>query len=150
MTNRTPLTLLMLLVCVVFSGCSEGGPPPLEVYPVTGTVRLDGEPIGGVSIAFVPDGGAGGGGFAVSDDAGKFSLKSNDQRDGVPAGKYRVLFTKMTMPDGSPIPEGEMAADVGAENSLPEIYNDPGSTSITADVKAGENPPLEFDLQSSQ
>jgi hypothetical protein len=150
MSNRTTLPVLLLLACVVFSGCPGGGPAAPDVYPVTGTVRLDGEPVGGVSISFAPLDAPGGGGFAVSDTSGKFSLRSKDQREGVPAGKYRVLCTKMAMPDGSPIPEGQMAADVGAENSLPAIYSDPANTPLTAEVKAAENPPLEFDLQSAK
>ncbi len=151
MTNRPRLTLLVPLVFVVFSGCSGGGPPPLDVFPVTGSVRLDGEPIGGVSVTFIPESGvAGGVGSAVSDDAGQFSMKSGENLDGVPAGEYRVLFMKMTLPDGSPIPEGAMAADVGAENRLPRIYNDLENTSIKAVVEAGENAPFEFELRSTR
>ena len=149
MTSRARLPLLLALVCVVFSGCPEGGGPPLDVYPVTGTVRLDGAPLEGVSISFVPVDAAGSGGFAVSDSGGEFSLKSKDQREGVPAGSYRVLCTKMAMPDGSPIPEGEMAADVGAENILPAVYSNPDKTPLAAEVKAGENLPLELDMQSA-
>ena len=150
MTLRTHLSLLMLLlVFVALPGCFGGGAEQPDVFPVSGTVRLDGQPIGGVSVAFVPDGEvAGGGGYAVTDEAGNFSMKSNDGRDGVPQGTYRVLFSKWTMPDGNPIPEGEMAMDVGAENRLPEKYNDSASTQMAAEVQAGENAPLEFDLQS--
>lgn len=147
MMNRTRFSLLASLAALL--GCSGGDREVLDVFPVTGTVRLDGQAIGGVSIVLVPQGDARGrGGHAVSDEAGNFSLVSEGNRKGVPAGTYRVLFSKLTMPDGSPLPRDVMAADVGAENILPARYNDPEQTPIEVTVTAGENAPLQFDLQS--
>lgn len=132
--------LVILCILAVMSGCSgESGPPPADVNPVSGTVKVDGEPAGGVTVTFFPadGGGSAEGALGTTDESGNFTLHARDGREGAPAGKYRVLFTKLVKPDGSPIGPEEMAADVGAENALPEVYNNPTETPIGAEVPAG-------------
>ena len=106
-------------------GCS-GGVEPEEVpplQPVTGKVTLDGQPAAGVAVSFAPAGGTtGNGAYASTDESGSYSLQYRTGDPGIPAGEYEVSFSKMAQPDGSPIPEGQTAADVMAENVLPERY----------------------------
>jgi hypothetical protein len=141
-----------VILCLVagIAGCGGGsGRPELVLHPVSGTVTLNGEPAAGVSVTFLPD--DGGGAVqdtvaGVTDASGQFTLNVRDGEEGAPAGKYRVLFTKLVKPDGSPVGPDEMAADVGAENALPDIYNNPLETPISAEVPEGGKT-FEFELK---
>ncbi len=142
-----------LMVCLlVFAAWGCGGGPEKPVYdpqPVTGTVKIDGEPAAGVSVTFVPVDGADASqttAGATTNDAGEFKLMMPGGVEGIPAGKYRVLFTKLLKPDGTPLGPEEMAADVGAENVLPAIYHDPTQTPIGADVPQGGKS-FEFEIK---
>lgn len=143
-----------LLLCCLFLGlvgCGGGGSEnTLEVYPVSGTVTVDGEAVQGVSVTFFPEGTTkGNGGFGATDASGQFTLKDRDQRDGVAEGTYRVLLTRLVKPDGSPIGGEEMAADVGAVNQLPEVYNDPKGSPLTATV-GQTNEPFKFEIKGKK
>ena len=137
-----PLCCLALVL-----GCSEGVPPeevpPLQ--PVSGKVTLDGQPAAGVSVSFTPtDGASGNGAYASTDESGSYTLQYRTGDPGIPAGEYAVTFIKMAQPDGSPIPEGQTAADVMAENVLPERYQRmPQRASVPEGGKT-----FDFDLQS--
>lgn len=117
---------LSSLLILGFMGCGgdEVAPevvPPLQ--PVSGVVTLDGEPAQGVSVVFVPSGtSTGNGATAMTDASGKYELLYRTGDKGIPAGDYKVLFSKMLKPDGSPLAPGEMAADVAAVNALPAKY----------------------------
>ncbi|WP_417749508.1 carboxypeptidase-like regulatory domain-containing protein [Rosistilla oblonga] len=139
-----------LFVIALAVGC--GGEPPLpDAYPASGRVLLDGKPIEGVSVTLLPQAGVPGrGGYGVTDANGAFSITSVEGQDGVQPGKYKVVFQKLAQPDGSPIPPGATAADVGAENILPPAYNSPEMCTTFADIQAGTNPDMEFDLDSKR
>ncbi|QDU12016.1 carboxypeptidase-like regulatory domain-containing protein [Gimesia aquarii] len=140
----------LLLSCLFFClvGCGGASENTLEVYPVSGSVTVDGEALPNVSVTFFPEKPTkGNGGFGATDETGNFTLKDRDQRDGVAEGTYRVLFTRLVKADGTPIGSDQMAADVEAKNSLPEKYNDPGQSPVTATVTKS-NEPFKFDLKT--
>lgn len=93
-TTRTGWVWMIWLVlsCMV-QGCSE---PPPRLIPVSGTVLIDGEPLAGGTIRFVP---AGGRPFSSAIlENGSFqlgsSLVSNDRGvDGIPPGEYRIAVS---------------------------------------------------------
>lgn len=111
------------------AGCSGGAEGRnLELLPASGTVSLNGEPAEGVVLTFLPkDSTPGGGGWAKSDVSGKFVAMSyeGENQEGLPAGTYLVQFSRLRMPDGSEIPEGKNAADVGAVETLPANLSNP-------------------------
>lgn len=138
--------MVCCLICLV--GCGGSTESTIEVYPVNGTVIVDGETLQFVTLFFDPRPGTKGvGGFGVTDSSGNFTLKYRDDRDGVPEGTYRVLFSRLVQPDGSPIPQDKTAADVEAVNSLPKKYNDPEQTPVTASVTKS-NKPFKFELKT--
>jgi hypothetical protein len=119
--------LFGLLAVGSLTGCSGGGGksevvPPLE--PVTGKVTIDGKPAERVNVTFFPltatDKTSGGSGSTSSE--GAYTLAYKTGAAGIPAGDYVALFSKLTQPDGSPIPEGKTAADANAVEQLPERY----------------------------
>jgi hypothetical protein len=80
---------LVALLSVVLIGC--GG----RTRPVRGVVTLEGTPLAGATVMFMPDGQDGGrpaSGFTSSD--GTFQLTTFKPDDGALPGKYRVLIQK--------------------------------------------------------
>jgi hypothetical protein len=85
--RRLPPFALLLLAPL--AGC--GGPP---AAPVEGTVTFTAKkPVGNLLLQFHPTETGGGkpvGGSAITDEAGKFRVKGDDGRDGLPPGTYVV------------------------------------------------------------
>lgn len=102
-------------------GCGgEERTVPEQLHPVSGVVTIDGSKAPGVRVNFVPEKNTKGtGGYAVTDASGTFNATHYSQTSGIEPGTYQVTFSKLAMPDGSPIPEGKDAADVGAVEILP-------------------------------
>ncbi len=81
------VTLLVVLVC---GGCAKSDRK--AVYPVTGKILVDGQPVDKLVIKCIPVEGMDpekpttSGTF--TDAEGKFALSTYDQGDGVPAGEY--------------------------------------------------------------
>ncbi len=87
--------------------------------------------------------------YGQTDSEGKFTLKVSGSELGAPAGEYIVLFQKLTLADGSPIPEGQTAADADAVNQLDDKYSRPGSpVSVTIPAEGTDN--LSFDLTAKR
>lgn len=77
------LLLSLLLGCV--AGCGDGGP---KLYPVSGRVTIDGEPLTYGYIRFVPTEGRPSDAQLASD--GTFTLRYQGGREGALAGSHRV------------------------------------------------------------
>jgi hypothetical protein len=95
--KTTRWTIAGVLLTFVPLGCGEPvRPPPPEVLaPVEGTVTLGGKPTPGIHISFVPHAETkGNGASCMTDDAGKYQLKTLRGKSGVPVGTYSVLFSK--------------------------------------------------------
>lgn len=112
-----------MLLLGVLSGCGgkvDSGP---ALVPVTGKVILDGKPLVGATVTFNPTQGTpGNGAFGVTDAEGKFTLTDYSLNPGCPAGDYGVTFSRMTQPDGSPIPNGANRGEVGMVEQMPTVY----------------------------
>lgn len=140
-------SLALAALIVPVAGCTGGS--GAELVPVAGTVTVDGKPVEGITVTLLGDSS----GekriipYGQTDAEGKFTVKVSDTEMGAPAGEYQVLFQKLRLADGSPIPEGESAADVGAVNQLPEVYSVPNNNSLTATIPVGGTDSLTFDLK---
>ncbi len=132
-------------------GCGSGGAAPVLI-PVTGTVTLDGKPLVGATLMFNPLMGTSSmGAFAVTDDEGAYTLTHLSKKPGVEEGQYGVTFSKMTQPDGSPIPSGESRAEFGMVEQVPKVYTtiSGGQPAERAIVKS-ETDALDFNLKSNR
>lgn len=135
------------------SGCGGSAEKAPQLTPVAGKVTLNGEPLAGASVSFIPrDSTKGTGGFGATLADGSYEMMHRSQAKGVEAGTYVVWFSKFAMPDGSPIPEGKNATDVGAKESLPpELSNPPLDRALhVITVKSGEKNNFNFDLKSKK
>ncbi|MFG0262426.1 MAG: hypothetical protein ACF788_08545 [Novipirellula sp. JB048] len=142
-------SLALATLVVSLTGCNGSS---VELVPVSGVVTVAGQPVEGITVTFIrPDRGEGEERifpYAQTDSSGNFTVKISESEMGAPTGQYSVLFQKLTMPDGSPIPEGEMAIDVGAVNQVPEIYSDPATSPETVTIPEGGTDNLSFDLKA--
>ncbi|OYW24170.1 MAG: hypothetical protein B7Z55_02825 [Planctomycetales bacterium 12-60-4] len=140
---------LLIAVC----GCGGGSKgSDLEMIPVTGIVRLDNQPLAAATVMFNPlPGTKGNGAYGVTDNEGKFTLIDFHEIAGCPPGEYAVTFSKITQPDGSPIPPGAQRGEVGMEEQIPKAYSvfQPESivTSATVSKPSGN---FEFVLDSKR
>ena len=94
------LSLCLLAICspLFLLGCGAGdGIVKLPLYSATGTVKMDGEPFGPVSLRFEPVDEGGRGFVARVDEAGKINVVTTyEVGDGAPVGDYKVtVFSSM-------------------------------------------------------
>jgi hypothetical protein len=90
MGMRTRGVHLVALLAVVLTGCGGKG-----TSPVQGVVTLEGTPVAGATVLFMPvgqDEGRPASGFTQSD--GTFRLTTYRPNDGALSGQYRVLIQK--------------------------------------------------------
>jgi hypothetical protein len=100
MMSYVKLSLALLAVaCVAMAGCSGGS--DVGTVPVSGTVTVDGNPIEGATVSFVPQGEEGRSASGLTDAEGKFSLTTVQSGDGAVPGQYKVAISKITGSAGS-------------------------------------------------
>ncbi|MFO7905741.1 MAG: hypothetical protein ACQESR_01330 [Planctomycetota bacterium] len=154
------------------SGCSNGV-DRLPVYPVSGTVTQNGEPVADAQVAFVPVGEGEGedkGKTATGNTAsdGTYELTTYSAGDGAAAGNYKVKITKISRPPGGDAPPAESGdesvdltedesyappsagggePDWTPENLLPEKYADPDESGFTATVEPEGDNTFDFSLE---
>ena len=137
-----------------------------RLVKVQGVVTLDGNPLEGASVTFMPSQlGRPASGF--SDAKGRFELTTNEPDDGVPTGHYKVLISKNSTADGlDEMPDGmtedhpdfvlyrayqaTTAISVQLDkvrNLVPEFYSNIETTPFSCDVPPPTQP-VEFALES--
>jgi hypothetical protein len=142
MNRWKTLTLLALLSSV---GCS-GSRDPYSRVPISGTVKLDGEPLMRGYLIFEPKGGqptqSGG---MISE--GKFDV---EESKGPVPGQYSVaIFSGADDPAGGVVagtPEGETAAKKARGERVPRKFNI--ETTLIREVTADKPNHFDFDLSS--
>lgn len=83
---------ILVTVGIVLTGCSNSSRP--RTYPVTGTVTMQGKPVAGAVITFVPTSNEGEAATAITDSDGKYALTTWRAGDGARPGEYRVKVSK--------------------------------------------------------
>lgn len=129
------LLLIVPLAMGFASGCQRG--PSLGT--VSGTVKVNGQPLPYAYVVFQPIDPPGTYGSAYTDEFGEYSLRFNAHRDGAPVGRHQVSIRAATNEE---LPDH---AHASARVHLPEKYNE--QTELLRDVKLGHNE-IDFDLES--
>ncbi|WP_437193124.1 hypothetical protein [Planctomicrobium sp. SH527] len=136
--------LILGFVAVSLTGCSQTGP---DLAKVTGTVSLDGKPVPGAVIRFIPQGEKGSPSYGGTDDSGNYKLMFSTSKDGAMLGEHfvEISTTKISKSElaelkaaGENVPTVEFVA-------IPKKYNKRGT--LTATVTKGRND-IDFDLTS--
>jgi hypothetical protein len=101
---------------------------------VSGTVTLDGEPIGPGFLVFVPESGDRNPANGAIQPDGTYELKTANTA-GLHPGKYKVAVTILDQPD---VPPGERSYEV-AKSRIPTKYNDVNSSGLEFAVEPGSS-----------
>lgn len=141
------LTLLCTASLLVLAGCS-GNQSGLDLVPVRGTITLDGAPLAGADVEFIPqnieanaDGRGGSSGFANTDDSGYFEMYTASYA-GIQPGEYRVRINKIAEPN---ITNSEARVPVG-KDMVPPQYNT--KSNLVVEIGDSGNKDLRFELKS--
>ncbi|MCU0720005.1 MAG: hypothetical protein MUC83_09905 [Pirellula sp.] len=125
--NGTFARIFAVLGIGLLFGCGPSNPP---TYKVSGVVSLDGKPVPGATIAFIPDTGTEAQpAAAISDNEGKYSLTTFASGDGAMKGMYLVTVMKVQTEAGqSPYdaykePEKKEEPTSGKEQTLEDMYS---------------------------
>jgi hypothetical protein len=120
--KRVSKSALALLTVFVL-GCGSGVPKEVLV-PVSGTVKVGGNPAAGVDVIYRPlPGTIGNGGSGRTDDSGKYVvMHSATQKPGIPVGKYSVHLSRFLTPDGKPAPPDSKPQKSKAKESMPKDW----------------------------
>ncbi|QDV67504.1 hypothetical protein Poly24_12040 [Rosistilla carotiformis] len=128
--------LLAMLILATF-GCGPSGLPPLGT--VHGTVTIDGQPVEGASIEFIPENGRPS--VGETDTSGNYNMMFTYDADGALVGKHTVRIT--TAREGV-VSEGDGPSIEARPELLPAKYNE--ASELQVDVAAGDNT-FDFDLE---
>ena len=147
-----------LLTCALLSlalaGCPGGASRDLpDLVPAGGTVTLDGEPLSGANVTFIPAGStAGTACFGSTDASGRYEIAADAENKGAPKGEFKVAITKWVTEDGSDFQaeEGMSPMEAGALDLLPPKYSDEVETELKATVPDGGTDSINFDLMTSE
>jgi hypothetical protein len=135
-----------LAVCVCLGlSCSLAGCSRREFAAVDGTVTLDGKPLAGVEVVFLPDpekGNLGNRASAYTDAAGHYSLHClRDNQDGTVLGPHRVCIRDIT------IPRDEYGRPL-RPSRVPASYADPAQTPFRAVEVKPPQQTLDFNVRA--
>lgn len=131
-------TVIVFAFCFSLPGCDQG---PV-VYPVSGRVTVDGEPVEGAAVGMIPAVG-GRHGAAVTDANGDFVVGTFTPSDGALAGEHKIVVTKVKM-----IKPGNERAGIAPEYEyvVPGRYDDPETSGLNVTVTK-EMEPLKLELE---
>lgn len=145
---KSQFLLGMLVLCLpLTAGCGGGasGPP---LAKVTGVVTLDGNPVEGATISFVPKG-EGAMSLALTDPEGKFAMRTAAGKEGAVVGDHTITVSLSVTTGGgatgsaddlAPPQSFEGGAPAEAPKTLflvPEKYGSPTTSGLTVTVPSG-------------
>jgi hypothetical protein len=143
---RRLTTLLFLALLAALPGC---GPSRPGTVPVRGTVTLDGQPLAGAAVMFMPPAGRPAAG--VTDQTGQFQLTTFANQDGALLGPHAVTVSlcKETgvMADKDGLSGGVAPEGIRKEWVTPERYASPETSELKVEVRSGM-PPVRLELTS--
>jgi hypothetical protein len=138
------LWLIALLVVPAF-GCGQD-----KFAPVSGVVRMDGKPLPGATVSFLPEPVKGSTEAPVTssgktNEKGEYTLRTGTGQDGALVGKHKVTISlqapEVVDSDRRPPRGGPRLAD-----KVPARYNT--KSELTCEVPAGGKTDANFDLKS--
>lgn len=133
---------LIALSSLYLAGCGS------EFASVSGTVRMDGQPLGGGAdvrgtVFFYPESGSGAPAVGRLDESGRYSITTGSN-NGALAGPYKVTIRATRL-----IPAKMEGEAPSGRPMTPMFYADPRRSPLRVEVEPGSNV-LDFDIQSKQ
>ena len=143
-THRRIAKLFAIAAMLVIVGCSSrpADEPPLG--RVRGKVTMDGQPLAGVDVAFLPEKGRPS--MATTDATGHYDLWYINRTMGAKVGPHKVFVRPTEMsPEEAAANGSRSGAQVTPPPRIPAKYNK--RSTLTAEVKPGRNT-FDFALES--
>lgn len=155
MSNVRTIIFGLAILSVVAIGCSNGGAgnKRVPVFTVTGKVKMNGGPLAGAMVSFVPTEGQPVA-VARSNDAGEYSLTTYDPNDGAAKGAFKITVMKVVAPAAGAAADASHGASYKAGaghggkaakgsgdsgNLVPPQYGDSEKTPLTFTVEEKAN-----------
>jgi hypothetical protein len=135
--SRGICCIALFAVVIGAQGCGPDGP---DIASVEGVVTLDGKPLEGAQVLFVPEKGRPA--VGKSDASGRYRMEYTESRTGAIPGKSRVEIT--TWAPGYMNEAGERVP--GVKEVVPARYN--RDTTLEFDVQPGTANVANFELES--
>lgn len=129
--------VVSLTIC---SGCQDGP----ELGEVEGRVTLDGSPLEGATVTFLPDSG-GRPGTGKTNADGRYTLRFTGTKWGAPLGRHEVRVSTFAYPSTIEHADGTVTSHPMLPETLPAKYNQ--QSELSANVEPGMNE-FNFDLTS--
>lgn len=130
---------------LALAGCGGDG-----LHYCRGQVTLDGQPLAGAALVFMPVAG-GRPAQAVTDAEGRFEAWTFEPGDGALLGEHHVTVSRVTIVGVQATEhglEGPSQGPVRTESSLPSRYGNAAISGLSAQVKPGEDNFVELALSS--
>lgn len=138
--------LYFVLVPLILVGCGGGSDRP-SLAPASGIVTLNGEPVEGASLTFIPVAG-GRPGSAITDAQGRYTIKTYQDAPGAITGEHKVAVIKISGP-GAYVIQGDAPAEAAATDE-PGSGEDDGSDGLSEievfDSTETKEPELIYDV----
>lgn len=131
----TPLRMACLLL---LAGCG-GASHELETATVSGTAKIDGEPLSSGYVYVLPSKGRMAKGIVQED--GSFVLGTYESDDGAQVGTHSVIVVPVPADEGSRKPDRSAV-------KIPRKYAKASTSGLTVTVKSDDSNVLELNLQS--
>lgn len=133
---------LSLIVVASLAGCGSR----VELGQVAGTVRIDGQPLPGVLVTFIPE--KTGSGSAIrsmglTDEAGHYELRAEIQKAGAIIGKHQVIVEDLAVHSAPRSADGTVLQMPPVR--FPARYSHPLPTPLTKSVEQGQQT-IDLDL----
>ncbi|MCH9656210.1 MAG: carboxypeptidase-like regulatory domain-containing protein [Planctomycetes bacterium] len=141
------LLITSVILCLTLSGCSGAENDQPDLGLVNGVVTLDGQPLSGASISFLPDSGRTA--SARTDANGYYELTYIRDTLGCKLGQNKVVITTLidNVEDDNALEGDDAVIKIKrVKETLPAKYN--RKTELAAMVKPGENT-FDFKLTKS-
>jgi hypothetical protein len=137
------------IMCMIFTLCLTGCGGPADTRParnsVSGVVKYQRKPVEGAVVVFRPVGIEGKTANGRTDAKGEFSMGTYAGSDGVIAGDYSIMISKMKTTDSAKVyPEDDPNYDPNPkpvpspQNLLPEKFASAKTSELTISVAEGK------------
>jgi hypothetical protein len=128
------LRMSVAATLMFLSGCG-----PSDWGNLSGTVLLNGQPVGPGTISLEPIDGDRAGAFAEFGDDGKYQVTSSGRKEGARIGEYQVVIRGG---EGS----GEEIVGPRPKNKIPARYSNPKTSDLKVTIAPGKQT-HDFDLK---
>jgi hypothetical protein len=126
----------VVLSLLIGGGCGQSRG---DLAEVTGSVKLDGQPLAEALVEFIPQGGKGVVSLGRTDNSGHYFLMASRTAEGATIGKNQVRITTFEILD-------QAGKQVVVREKVPTKYN--SATELVVTVESGSNT-LDFDLSTA-